>query len=205
MKMSSSLALALAVFIFAVIPGPGVLATVSRAIGAGFRSSLALIAGLICGDMVYLLFALFGLSSLAGVLGRFFFLVRWLGGLYLVWLGIRMWRAAGQTRSENVSDKRRRLSGGYFDGLLVSLSNPKVILFYCGFLPAFLDFSRLGALDILVAGTIVPVSLAAGLILYALAARSAGVVLGRSPAAAWTSRVAGVVLIAAGIMIALRD
>lgn len=204
MNLSSSLALALAVFIFAVIPGPGVFATVSRALGAGFRSSLALIAGLICGDMVYLLFALFGLSSLAGVLGRFFFLVRWLGGLYLVWLGIRMWRAAGQNQSEE-NKKRRRISGGYFDGLLVSLSNPKVILFYCGFLPAFLDFSRLGALDILVVGTIVPVSLAAGLILYALAARSAGVVLGRSPAAAWTSRVAGVVLIAAGIMIALRD
>jgi threonine/homoserine/homoserine lactone efflux protein len=204
MNLSSSLALALAVFIFAVIPGPGVFATVSRALGAGFRSSLALIAGIISGDMVYLLFALFGLSSLAGVLGSFFFLVKWIGGLYLVWLGIRMWMAAGQTRSEE-NKKRRRLSGGYIDGLLVSLSNPKVILFYCGFLPAFLDFSRLGALDIVLVGAIVPVALAAGLILYALAARSAGVFLGRSPAAAWTSRVAGVVLIAAGTMIALRD
>jgi len=203
MNFSSSLALALAVFIFAIIPGPGVLATISRSLNSGFRHSLAVIAGIICGDLVYLFFALFGLSTLAGVLGRLFFLVKLFGGLYLIWLGVRLFWSAG--RSMTVQDSKTKLSRGYVHGLLISLSNPKVILFYCGFLPAFLDFNALGALDILLVGCIVPAALAVGLSLYALAARSAGVFLGRSSAAVWTERVAGSVLIAAGAMIALRD
>ncbi|MCE5271801.1 LysE family translocator [bacterium] len=203
MTVSSSLALALAVFIFAVIPGPGVFATVSRALSSGFRHSLAVIGGIICGDIVYLLFALFGLSALAGVLGRLFFLVKLLGGGYLIWLGVHLLLNSGKLLTDK--NNRSGMSGGFFHGLLVSLSNPKVILFYCGFLPAFLDFNALGAFDILLVGFIVPAALASGLSLYALAARSAGAFLVRGTAAAWTNRVAGSVLIAAGAMIALRD
>ena len=91
MPILSFIGLSIALFVFAAIPGPGVFATVSRSLASGFRPAVAVVSGIILGDIVYLLFAIFGLSFVAQALGEFFIYVKICGGIYLVWLGLKIW------------------------------------------------------------------------------------------------------------------
>jgi len=124
--------------ILAASPGPGVFATVARALASGFRPALAVIGGIVLGDIIFLLFAAFGLSMVARALGNLFFIVKLCGGAYLIWLGIRIWLKDPEPISDTPDTDRRSRWGNFVSGLVITLSNPKVILFYCGFLPTFL-------------------------------------------------------------------
>ena len=126
---------AFAMVIFALMPGPGVLATISRTIRHGERSAMFLVLGLILGDILYASFAVFGLGAIAQLMGTAFIWIRWISGLYLVYLG---YRALAQHQEELAAPKTQ--SGkSFLIGLFISLGNPKVIVFYLGFLPAFFD------------------------------------------------------------------
>ncbi|UCE24900.1 MAG: LysE family transporter, partial [Candidatus Zixiibacteriota bacterium] len=81
---TSMIAFAWAVFVLAVVPGPGVLACVSRALASGFRQALGVAMGIVAADLLFLLSALCGLAAMAELLGRFFMVVKYLGGVYLI-------------------------------------------------------------------------------------------------------------------------
>lgn len=136
------LAFAGAVLIFAATPGPGVMAVTGESLGRGWREGLKLAAGLVAGDGVYLLLVLLGLAVIAERLGEFFDVLRYLGGGYLIYLGIRLWRQAGRVDETQMSPARP--AAPFVRGFLISLGNPKVIVFYVGFLPAFWDIAALG-------------------------------------------------------------
>jgi len=89
----SLLAFVVAMLLLSLSPGPGFLVVVGRALTGGFAAGLAAVAGLVLGDIVFLLLAILGLSALASVMGEFFLVVKILGAAYLVWLGVRTWRS----------------------------------------------------------------------------------------------------------------
>jgi len=89
----SILGLAAAMFLLAITPGPGVFATVSKALASGFRHAVPVVAGIVVGDMVFLLFAIYGLAVIAETFSFMFTVVKYFGGAYLIWLGIRLWRS----------------------------------------------------------------------------------------------------------------
>ena len=89
MTLLSTLSFTIAMLVLAASPGPGVFSTVSRSLSCGFRPALAVISGIILGDIIFLLFAIFGLAILAQTLGSFFIIIKLLGGGYLIWLGIK--------------------------------------------------------------------------------------------------------------------
>ncbi|MBG3875783.1 LysE family translocator, partial [Desulfovibrio oxamicus] len=190
MTAHSLAALAVALFILAITPGPGVFAVLSAALGRGLPTALALTAGIICGDMIFLLLAMAGLTVLAESMGELFLLVRLGGAAYLIWLGIGLWHgastahplaASGESASEGAAPADS--ASGYpasgadtaalaatapsrlsrplrtaCGGLALTLGNPKVIVFYVGFLPTFVDLRTLDATGAaLVAATTVTV------------------------------------------------
>jgi len=156
-------------FILAVTPGPGVFATVARSLASGFGHAAVVAAGIVCGDLIFLLLAIYGLSSIAELLGDFFLVVKYSGGLYLIFLGLRIWLSPPEPakikRIQGLSRKKNFISG-----LAITLGNPKVILFYLGFLPTFLDLEHLDNLDILLTAAIVCLVLGAVLLGYAYGA-----------------------------------
>lgn len=152
MTVESALAFSGAVLLFAVIPGPAILACIAQALGANLRSALALGAGIVLGDLVFLLVAIYGLAVVASWLGGLFTVVRLIGGAYLVWLG---WKSLSTEPTVEAAESGGRTDGHAFRaGLLITLGNPKVILFYLGFLPAFLDLSSLSGRDVLTVATL---------------------------------------------------
>ncbi len=147
MTIEAYLAFALAMLALAVSPGPGVATVVGVAFERGFAHAVAAIVGLVFGDILYMLCAVIGVSAIAQAFGELFFLIRLASGCYLVYLGWKLLRQRG-TEESSVSVRRE---GSYPKSLAlgfgVTLGNPKVILFYLTFLPAFLDIRKMSALD----------------------------------------------------------
>lgn len=204
MHASVLAAFTIALAIAVALPGPGIFAVVSCALGRGLRAALALIGGIILGDLIYFTLAVLGLAALARSMGEFFVVVKFAGAAYLVWLGFKLWRepvagteVAGKVRPAGYG---RSLLGGF----MVTIGNPKTIAFYAGLLPTFIDLEKLSAADAVAMGVIV--ILTVGLIpaAYAMAAASSRRFF-RSPARMRIlNRTAGTMLIGSGVTVAAR-
>ncbi len=205
MTLYSAIGFSVAMIVLAASPGPGVFATVARALASGFRPSFAVICGIVMGDVIYLLFAVFGLSMVARALGNMFFIVKICGGAYLIWLGVRIWFKKPAPVTENHNQNIHSRWGNFVTGLVITLSNPKVILFYCGFLPTFLDLSALTPIDLIIVVTIITIVLGGVLGIYAFLAGRARSMFTNRQAVRRLTRTAGVVMVGAGLAIAIRS
>lgn len=133
------LAFVLACLVFSGTPGMGLLATANNAITTHFKYTLFGIIGLQVALVVYVLVVSAGLSVLLNQSATVFMVVKILGALYLIWLGIQKWRTKVEA-SETFSTEQ---AGNYWQafktGMLVNFSNPKTIIFLAAFFPQFID------------------------------------------------------------------
>jgi homoserine/homoserine lactone efflux protein len=129
-------------FLLALTPGPNMSLILASTLTNGPRAGLMTLAGTTTGLATLVAVAAAGMSSVMVFLSEWFDLIRWIGALYLVYLGVRQLCLVGQ-RAPEVALKRRSAGASlYFQGLFVSLSNPKVMLFLGAFLPQFVDSTR---------------------------------------------------------------
>ncbi|MFG0844061.1 MULTISPECIES: LysE family translocator [Pseudomonas] len=123
-------------------PGPNSLLALTHGALYGARRTLFTIVGGVFGFSALIALAMFGLSALlqtsASVLG----VLKWVGGAYLIWLGIQLWRSPGLQLELTEQSARRGNAGLFRQGLLSAMANPKVLLFYGAFLPQFIDPQR---------------------------------------------------------------
>src|SRR5256885_261899 len=128
-------------FVLAVTPGPGVLYIVTRSATQGRAAGLASVAGVALGNLGNAVGAWVGLAALFAVSSVAFTVVKYVGALYLVWLGMQALRApAAQTAARvGAGGSLRRI---FADGFVLALLNPKTALFFAAFLPQFLPHSR---------------------------------------------------------------
>mgnify|MGYP005993326339 CR=1 FL=1 len=172
MTLLNILAFAGAMLLLAVTPGPGVFATVSRALASGFSNAKFIVIGIVLGDLIFLLLAIFGLSAIASILGELFILVKYLGGIYLLFLGYKI--LTSKNRDINIKGVHElSWKKNFSTGLLITLSNPKAIFFYLGFLPTFVNLQTLNTLDIIIISLVVTVVLGGVMLAYAYSASSA--------------------------------
>lgn len=204
MALETLLAFAAAMLVLSVTPGPGCFVVVARALAGGFASGLAAVAGLVLGDILYLLLAVLGLSALAALLGEFFLVVKLLGAALLIWMGIRAWRAPVAAQPVAPSADRRGLLRAFALGFFVTLGNVKVILFYVAFVPTFVEVTRLSAGDLLLLSAVLAATLTAVLGGYAFLAARAGRLLRSEPARRRLNRLSGGLLVGAGVAVATR-
>ena len=131
----------------AAIPGPGVTALVARALGSGFRSSLAMSLGLVLGDLTYLTAVVLGLALVAQTFGMVFLVVKWLGVAYLAFLAWTFW-TSGIT-PENIEARKGKggLVSNFVAGLTLTLGNPKTMIFYLAITPTIVDLETITAAD----------------------------------------------------------
>jgi threonine/homoserine/homoserine lactone efflux protein len=197
MTLYSMLVFAGAMFLLAITPGPGVFATISRALASGFNHAAIVVFGIILGDITFLLLAIFGLKSIGIVLGDFFIIVKYLGGVYLIFLGYKILTSKDEsTNVKGISELSWKKN--FLTGLLITLSNPKVILFYLGFLPTFVNLQTLRATDIAIISIITIIMIALVLLSYAYSANGAKKLFKDKKAKRKMNIVAGSVMITAG-------
>lgn len=130
-----------AALVVLLTPGPGVLYIVARSLGQGRRAGLVSVLGLSAGALVHVVTATAGLSAILLASATAFGIVKTLGAGYLIYLGVRTLLTRGP--AESAEDPTRRGLGRVFcDGVLVSILNPKIAVFFLAFLPQFVDPSR---------------------------------------------------------------
>lgn len=193
LPLTSLLALFGAMVVLAALPSVSVLAVTARAASHGFWHGAAAALGIVLGDILFILLAIFGLAALAGVLGEGMLLIRLAGALYLSWLAWSLWRAAGGAMAApQVS--AASLWGSFSAGLLITLGDQKALLFYFGFFPAFLDMEALSWLDALWVSLVALLAVGGVKLLYAAVAARAVRLLGAS-GGRWLSRLAALILL----------
>lgn len=129
----------LAVLVFLALPGPGTFTLLTATGRGGIRGGYTALAGLAVGDQILMWLALAGVAALLKANPLVFSAVQYLGAAYLVWVGISLLRTPPSATGD-VSGAIRLAPGHYFrQAILVSLLNPKAILFYMAFLPLFID------------------------------------------------------------------
>lgn len=122
--------------VLAAMPGPGVLFIVARSVAQGRRAGLLSVAGVAVGNLGNAIAAAAGLAAVLTVSAAAFGFVKWLGALYLVWLGARMLlRGASASSARPADAPATRL---FLDGFVVALFNPKTTIFFAAYLPQFL-------------------------------------------------------------------
>ena len=146
MTLSNIVALFTTMLVLAAIPSISVLAVTARSASSGFVHGVFTTIGIVLGDIIFILIAVFGLSILAETMGNFFVLIKYLGGAYLIWLGISLWRSK-PLNTETESTIETSLLSSFLTGFFITLGDQKAILFYLGFFPAFLDLSTLSFAD----------------------------------------------------------
>jgi len=204
MDLVTLAAFTLAYAIAVLVPGPGVAAVVARALGGGFASAVPMVLGILVGDLIYLVFALFGLAAIATWFGPVFIVVRYAGAAYLLYVAWQFWTAkpgAEQIRARTESGWKTFLSG-----FALTLGNPKTIVFYLALLPTVVPLDRpitvLGFIELVV--IVIVVLLVIGLAYAALAA-AARDLFRSSTAIRRLNRTAGIMMATAAVFVAIRE
>ena len=187
-----------------IVPGPGVLYVVTRSATHGFRAGIASTLGLSAGAFVHVVFAALGLSALLVASSTAFGIVKIAGAAYLIYLGVRAIFFERDTPLGQMPAPLP-LSRLFTDGVVISMFNPKLAVFFLAYLPQFVDPAR---------GNVTAQILTLGLIYCTLSILSDGTyallagrirarLTGSERARAWTRRLSGSVYVGLGINTAL--
>ncbi len=146
LTLGSMAALFAAMVVLAAVPSVSVLAVSARAATSGFVHGALTVLGVVVGDVLFILLAMFGLALLVEAMGSMFFLIKYLGGAYLIWLGVVLWRQGAAAAAAQAAENGA-LHSSFTTGLLITLGDQKAVVFYLGFLPAFIDLAMVTYVD----------------------------------------------------------
>lgn len=203
MTFNNMAALFGAMAVLAFIPSVSVLAVSTRSATYGFIHGFFTTLGILLGDIIFILLAIFGLTVLAETMGSLFVLVKYLGGVYLIWLGTQLWRSKAKSASADVMTESSLLSS-FLCGLFITLGDQKAILFYLGFFPAFLDLSTMSFIDAFIIILIAIFAVGGVKLGYAYMAEKTTQLFKSANAIKKINLVAGTVLIAIGLFLVVR-
>ena len=196
-----------AVLAIQLSPGPDMLLVIGRGVGQGRRTAFMSVVGmtLVAGFVQVLLLAL-GIASLVQASPFAFALLRWVGAVYLSWLGLRLLIGSGRHRRGAAEARSISDAAAVREGTINNLTNPKALAFLFAFLPQFVDPGSGSpvAVQLLLLGLVTKLSNFAVLSAVALGAGTFGRWLARRPVViAWQERFAAVVMVGLGLRLAL--
>lgn len=204
--MNSYLAFCAAALAVTLAPGPDTFLVIGNAVRNGMRGGLATVAGIVSGGVVPIALFAGGLAQLLVYSATAFLIVKTVGALYLVWLGVNALRGAFRPAADLDTSGSRvdaaPLARLYWQGVLTNALNPKIALFYLAFLPQFMDPAKSAAWQsTLLIGTHYLMGLV-WLGLVVLAVSRVGGWLARGSVRRWLDGVVGAVMLGFGIRLA---
>lgn len=201
MLLDNWLAFSAASALMLAIPGPTILLVITYALAHGRRPAAAIVAGVALGDLTAMTASMLGLGVMLATSATLFTVLRWIGALYLIYLGIKLWRSPVDV-SEAVEAPKISLGRMFAHSYTVTALNPKSIVFFVAFVPQFIVASDPFLPQVLIMEATFVTLAALNAALFALLASSARTTL-RSPAVKRTvNRMGGGLLVGAGIMAA---
>ncbi len=199
MSIEHWLAFVAASAVLLAIPGPTILLVISYALGHGRKAAPASVAGVALGDFTAMTASMLGLGVLLATSAMLFTALKWIGALYLIYLGIRLWRAPVGS-AEATAETRTRPGRIFMHLYAVTALNPKSIVFFVAFLPQFLDASAPLLPQIAIMETTFLVLATVNALLYAVMATAARRTIRKASVQRAVNRVGGSLLVGAGVL-----
>jgi threonine/homoserine/homoserine lactone efflux protein len=194
-----------AVYALAVAtPGPGVAAIIARSLAHGLRGAPAFIAGFVVGDFVWFAIAATGLAALAKTAAMLFVAIKWAGVVYLLYLAWKLWTAPAERVEVDEHDQGQHGWRAFVASLMLTLANPKAILFFLALLPTVIDLTTLNVVSFVEISAAMAVVLPVVLGTYALLATKARQLFTTPKAVRRLNRSSGVAMAGAAVVVATR-
>jgi len=202
MSLELWLAFAAASTVMLLIPGPTVLIVVSYALGHGRRSAMATVAGVALGDFTAMTASMLGLGVLLSTSAALFTGLKWVGAAYLVYLGVKLWRAPVTVGADAADEPAVSPLRMMLHTYAVTALNPKSIVFFVAFLPQFLDTAQPLASQMVAMEATFLMLATLNATLYALLASAARKAVRTPSVQRAVNRTGGSLLIGAGLLTA---
>src|SRR5262245_41310851 len=196
MTIETWLAFSAASAVLLIIPGPTILLVISYALGQGMRTALPVAVGVALGDFTAMTLSMLGVGALLATSSLLFGILKWAGALYLVWLGLQLWRAGGSHDAVPIRAPSPRMVRHAW---LVTALNPKSLTFFVAFLPQFIDRSASFWTQMLIVESTFLTLAFANAVAYGLVASRARSLMASRRAVSAFNRLGGSLLISAGI------
>lgn len=202
MTFQTWIAFSIAAAVVLVIPGPTIIAVVSHSLAHGRRAAGPLVVGVTLGDFTAMTLSLAGLGAVMAASATLFSVLKILGALYLVYLGVKLWRSVPKT--EAVDPSAQAVSGRSLltNLFVITALNPKSIAFFVAFLPQFVTPSAEALPQLLILGGTFLCLAALNATLYALFAGHLGERVRSKETRRWFNRCGGTALIGASLLMA---
>lgn len=182
-----------------VIPGPTILTVISYSVTHGRRANLPLVAAVALGDSTAAMASLFGLGALLAASAFWFTVVKWVGGTYLIYLGVKSLRAGATSADVATLEPSLTRWKVFANTYVVTALNPKSVIFFVAFLPQFIDHDANVTDQLMVLAVTFVVMAAINAALYAVFATSARRLLTSARAQRRFHIAGGSLLTAAGV------
>ena len=192
MELSTLAVFTIAYAIAVFVPGPGIAAVVARALGGGFKGAVPMVLGILAGDLIYFVFAVFGLAAIATLFAPIFIVIRFAGAAYLLYIAWKFWTA--KPGAEQMKPKNEDFLKTFLAGFSLTMGNPKTIVFYLAILPTVIPLDQMSALAFAELTVIVVVVLLIIGLGYAWLAASAREMFKSTKALRILNRTAGVMM-----------
>jgi threonine/homoserine/homoserine lactone efflux protein len=194
-----------AVYALAVAaPGPGIAAIIARGLAHGMKGVPAFIGGFVVGDLVWFGIAATGLAALARTAATLFVAIKWAGVAYLLFLAWKLWTAPAERVEVDSADRKQHGWHAFLASLMLTLANPKAILFFLALLPTVVDLASMNLLRFLEISAAIVVVQPVVLVSYALLAARARQLFTTPTAVRRLNRSSGVAMAGAAVAIATR-
>jgi threonine/homoserine/homoserine lactone efflux protein len=201
-SLENYIAYILATTVILIIPGPTIILVISQAVAHGRRSVVPLVAGVLLGDFTAMSLSLLGLGTLLSASASLFMICKWLGAMYLFYLGVKLWRA--KPRQQSRQNPASKISAGclFRSSFIVTSLNPKSIAFFVAFLPQFIDPAKVVLPQLTVFGVTFLLLATVNAGLYAIFAGHLSEYIEKENVQKWFNLCGGGALISAGILTA---
>lgn len=203
MSVEVWLAFVAASAVLLAIPGPTVLLVISYALGHERRTATATVAGVALGDFTAMTASMLGLGALLATSATLFTALKWIGAAYLVYLGLKLWRApvaSNEGPAEAASAPKERPLRIFLHAYAVTALNPKSIIFFVAFLPQFLNHAEPLAFQMIVFEATFLVLATANATVYGLLASLARQTIRKPRVQRLVNRTGGSLMIGAGLL-----
>ncbi len=188
-------------------PGPDMAYIIAHTAKNGKRAGFAAMFGVWSGAFVHVIFSVLGLSAILATSALAFSIVKWVGAAYLIWLGIQALRSDGAGLFEQSAKKVQSALSVYRQGILVSILNPKVAIFFLAFLPQFIVVgSGPESMQLLLHGVLIILIAAFIEVPLVIVGSKLSTILKRKPKIGqWLDRSLGVVFVGLGLRLAFSE
>jgi len=204
MNTTSIISLAIAFFVLAITPGPGVLAIVGRSLSSGFRPAAFFVLGILFGDLFFLTLAILGMGVVATAMGKYFIIIKILSGGYLIYMGAKLLLHPPSSVNVVIQKDDEQTFKNTISGFGLTLSNPKTILFYVSILPSLLNVAAFSIDDFIIASVEIMVVIGSVLLGYAYLTGLVRKFFSNPKYIRRLNRTSGVILTLVGIVVIIK-